>query len=128
MAAVTGALIVDTHFILWQRIKPQFLTRAERDLIDNASVRHISVVSLWEIAMLFGLGRVPADDQLLEVPQGFDLLPVGLHHCRAYAILPPHHRDPFDRMLLAQAQSEQIPLLTRDRAMAAYHGQVTILP
>jgi PIN domain nuclease of toxin-antitoxin system len=119
--------LVDTHFILWLRVAPRHLTRGERAVLDNAPSRHVSIVSLWEIAIMVTVGRIPPDDHLLETPAGFDLLPVREAHCKAYAALPMHHRDPFDRMLIAQAQSEQVPLLTRDRAMTAYGEQVTIL-
>jgi PIN domain nuclease of toxin-antitoxin system len=121
-------LLVDTHFILWTRIAPKNLTRRERNILIEASIRHISVVSLWEIAILLGGGRVPNDDRLLEVPEGFTLLPIRQDHCKLLATLPRHHRDPFDRMLIAQAQCEGLLLLTRDRAMEAYREYATILP
>jgi PIN domain nuclease of toxin-antitoxin system len=123
-----SAILVDTHYIIWQRTKPGSLTAAERDILDNAVIRQVSIVSIWEIAMLQGLGRVPVDPRLLEVPSGFDLLPVRLPHCQAYAGLALHHRDPFDRMLVAQARSENLTLVTRDRPMQAYRQSVTILP
>jgi PIN domain nuclease of toxin-antitoxin system len=128
MAKVTRAVLVDTHVVLWLRINPRLLRQNERDVIAAASVRYISMVSIWEIAILMGLGRAPPDHALLGPPEGFDLLSIGLDHCVAYAQLPRHHRDPFDRMLLAQAQTENVPLLTRDRMMAAYGGLVTLLP
>lgn len=127
MAQVTSPILVDTHFILWLRVDPRQLTRGERAILDNAPLRHVSIVSLWEIAIMLTVGRIRPDDHLLETPVGFDLLPVRAEHCRAYASLPMHHRDPFDRMLIAQAQSEHIPLLTRDRAMTAYRKEATIL-
>jgi len=127
MAEVTTSILVDTHFILWLRVAPRTLTRAERALIDTAISRHVSIVSLWEIAIMQTVGRLRRDDHLLEIPPGFDLLPLRQEHCVAYAALPLHHRDPFDRMLIAQAQSEQVPLLTRDRAMMAYREQAAIL-
>jgi PIN domain nuclease of toxin-antitoxin system len=128
MVTPGGAILVDTHYVIWQRTKPQLLTAGERDIFDNAVARHVSIISIWEIAMLQGLGRVPLDPRLLEVPPGFDLLPVRLPHCRTYAGLPLHHRDPFDRMLVAQAQSENLTLVTRDRPMQGYRQSVTILP
>lgn len=128
MVMPSGAILVDTHYVIWQRTKPRSLTTAERDILDNAVIRYVSIVSIWEIAMLQGLGRVPVDPRLLEVPPGFDVLPVRVSHCRAYAGLPLHHRDPFDRMLVAQAQSENLTLVTRDRPMQAYRQSVTILP
>jgi PIN domain nuclease of toxin-antitoxin system len=127
VAQVTSPILVDTHFILWLRVAPRQLTRGERAVLDNAPSRHVSIVSLWEIAIMVTVGRIPPDDHLLETPVGFDLLPVRETHCKAYAALPMHHRDPFDRMLIAQAQSEQVPLLTRDRRMTAYAEQATIL-
>lgn len=127
MAALTAAILVDTHFILWLRITPQILTRDEREVLDRTPVRHISAVSLWEIAILLERGRVPYDDRLLQVPEGFDLLPIRPQHCRVLAVLPRHHRDPFDRMLVAQAKSEAVPLLTRDAALAAYREEAMIL-
>jgi PIN domain nuclease of toxin-antitoxin system len=126
MAQVT-AILVDTHFILWLRVAPRTLTRGERAALDNAPTRHVSIVSLWEIAILVTVGRIPPDDRLLETPVGFDLLPVREEHCKSYAVLPMHHRDPFDRMLVAQARSERIPLLSRDRRIAAYGDEATIL-
>jgi PIN domain nuclease of toxin-antitoxin system len=126
MAKVT-AILVDTHFILWQRIAPRQLTRGERAILEEATTRQISIVSLWEIAVMMTAGRLPSDEHLLETPPGIELLPVISDHCKAYAALPMHHRDPFDRMLIAQAQTEQVPLLTRDRAMTAYAEHAAIL-
>src|SRR5580704_7986707 len=110
-----AAVLIDTHFVLWLRMAPHELSGGERNVIDTASAVFVSVVSFWEIAILLGRGRIPnGDDRLLDVPNGLDLLPITADHCRAAAKLPHHHRDPFDRMLVAQAQSEQVPLLTRD--------------
>lgn len=92
-----------------------------------APALRISVVSLWEIAIMQTIGRLPLDDHLLEVPPGFDLLTVSAAHCKVYARLSMHHRDPFDRMLVAQAQSEGVLLLTRDRRLLAYAGEAEIL-
>jgi PIN domain nuclease of toxin-antitoxin system len=103
------------------------LTAGERAMLDDAALRHVSIVSLWEIAVMMTVGRLPPDGQLLEAPQGFELLPIRGEHCTVYSRLPLHHRDPFDRMLIAQAQSEQLPILTRDRAMLSYAEQATIL-
>lgn len=127
MAEVIGPVLIDTHFILWLRVEPLRLTAGERAVIDGASSRLVSIVSLWEIAIAQTARRLPRDEHLLETPPGFDLLPVHVQHCKAYASLPMLYRDPFDRMLVAQAQSEQLPLLTRDRAVAAYHEHATIL-
>jgi PIN domain nuclease of toxin-antitoxin system len=127
MAEVTGSILVDTHFILWLRVAPRALTRSERDLIENCPRLHVSIVSFWEIAIMQTVGRLRKDTALLETPPGFELLTVRQTHCRAYAALPIHHRDPFDRMLIAQAQVEHVPLLTRDRRIADYSSDATIL-
>jgi PIN domain nuclease of toxin-antitoxin system len=89
-------------------------------VLSAASVRFVSVVTLWEIATLIRLGRIADDERLLDLPTGFDLLPVQPEHCREYAKLQQIHRDPFDRMLIAQAKTERVPLITRDRNIALY--------
>jgi PIN domain nuclease of toxin-antitoxin system len=117
---MTPAILVDTHFILWVRIAPQLLTDGERRALGAAGSRYVSIVTLWEIAILMALGRVGENLRLLEVPDGFDLLPVTPEHCTALITLPKLHRDPFDRMLIAQARTEQLLLLTRDKAIIDY--------
>ena len=115
-----AAILVDTHLILWARIAPERLTIGERRTLDDARVCYISAASLWEIAILMALDRIAHDQRLLDIPDGFDLLPVLPDHCRALVALPRRHRDPFDRMLIAQARAEHLALLTRDRAIIAY--------
>jgi PIN domain nuclease of toxin-antitoxin system len=117
---LTTAILVDTHIVLWVQIAPQRLTTEERRLLDNAESRYVSAVTLWETAILMALGRVANDQRLLEIPEGFDLLPVRADHCKALLILPRRHRDPFDRMLIAQASAEHLALLTRDKAIIDY--------
>ena len=117
---MTAAVLVDTHILLWMRTAPPKLSDRERQILDEAQLRYVSAVNVWEIALLMSLGRVGRHDLLLDVPEGFDLLPIRPVHCRAMLDLPRHHRDPFDRMLIAQAVTEQLPLLTRDRAIARY--------
>jgi PIN domain nuclease of toxin-antitoxin system len=124
---VNGGLLVDTHIFVWTRLGPHRLTVGESHALDEARTRFVSAVSLWEIAILQSLRRIELDPELLKIPVEFDFLPVQPDHCKAVLGLPMHHRDPFDRMLIAQAQCEQVPLLTRDRAMTAYSQQATIL-
>jgi len=124
---VIAEIIVDTHLILWMLTAPEQLTPGERDVIANAGVRLLSVGSLWEIGILIGLGRIKNDPRLMEVPAGFRLLPVTSPHCKNFAALPRHHKDPFDRMLIAQAAVERVSLLTRDQAMLAYAGIAQIV-
>ena len=115
-----AALLVDTHLVLWARIAPERLKPGERRALDDAPSCYVSAVSLWEIAILMALDRVARDERLFAVPDGFDLLPVLPDHCRALLALPRRHRDPFDRMLIAQARAERLALLTRDSAIIAY--------
>jgi len=117
---VIAAILVDTHLFLWARVTPERLTTGERRALDNARLCYVSAASLWEIAILMALERIAQDQRLLTVPDGFDLLPVLPDHCKALVALPRVHRDPFDRMLIAQARAEHLALLTRDRAISAY--------
>ena len=115
-----AAILVDNHLVLWARVAPERLTTGERGALDDARSCYISAVSLWEIAILMALDRIAPDQRLLAVPDGFELLPVLPDHCKALVALPQRHRDPFDRMLIAQARAEHLPLLTRDNAIIAY--------
>lgn len=124
---MNGGLLIDTHILLWARTEPEKLTAGERNTLISAPLRYVSAVCLWEFAILMGLGRIEANAGLLEVPTGYDLLPISHEHCKALLELSRHHRDPFDRMLIAQARSERIPLLSRDRRIAAYGDEATIL-
>jgi len=120
---VTPSLLVDTHLLIWMRVEPGRLTAGEREAIDGAASRFISAVTLWEIAVLQNLGRLPADGRLLEIPKHFELLPIQPAHCAEYAMLPMIHKDPFDRMLIAQARSEHLILVTRDSTIPKYGKQ-----
>lgn len=122
-------VLIDTHFVLWLRMEPQKLTPVERQILDSSLIVFVSAVSLWEIAMLLGRGRIPnGNQQLLNLPASMAWLPVKPEHCKTVAALPRLHRDPFDRMLVAQAQHDGLSLMTRDRAMQRYGQFVTILP
>jgi PIN domain nuclease of toxin-antitoxin system len=98
--------------------------------IDAAEIVFVSAASIWEIAIKAGAGKLE-----VEVPSalsgieasGFDELPVRSAHAAAAAELPQHHRDPFDRLLVAQAVSEPLVLLTVDRALAPYASLVRVL-
>jgi len=117
---MSRGLLVDTHILLWMRAAPERLLDSERRRLDTASARFVSAASFWEIGILIGLGRISDEPRLYEVPQGFDLLPITPTHCQDLSRLPPLHRDPFDRMLIAQARTEALALLTRDAKIADY--------
>ena len=114
------ALLLDTHIFLWLRVAPTKLTERERAIIDTAPRRCVSVVTFWEIALLVSLGRIDNDPRLMALPQGVDLLPLQPGHCLELIALPQIHRDPFDRMLIAQARVENLMLVTRDAKITSY--------
>ena len=123
------AILIDTHIFLWMRTSPRRLSDREQDAIKTASARYVSVVSLWETGILMSLRRVAADDRLFRVPAGFELLGILPEHYAALSSLPQRHRDPFDRMLIVQAKTENLVLITRDRAIAAYRSAgLSVLP
>ncbi len=122
-------LLLDTHLLLWALAQPDKLSAATRKQIAGAEV-YISAASLWEISIKVGLGKLAADpDQILEAiePAGFLLLPVTAEHAVKVAKLPALHKDPFDRMLAAQASVEPMILLTNDEALRGYGSFVTIV-
>lgn len=120
-------LLLDTHIFLWFIMGSPHLTEVARSLIEDESNRKfISVASLWEIAIKSSIGKLNLSapfDQLM--PQqlsinGFELLPIELAHLAIVATLPFHHRDPFDRLLIAQAIAEKMPVMSNDLAIDAY--------
>jgi PIN domain nuclease of toxin-antitoxin system len=116
-------LLLDTNVFLWALTSPHRLSAATTEAIETTENRvYVSVVSPWEIAIKTSKGTLPAFDdfghQLEEM--GFDLLSIALTHTKAVESLPHHHRDPFDRMLIAQAQAEDLTLVTSDRTIRRY--------
>jgi PIN domain nuclease of toxin-antitoxin system len=123
-------LLLDTHLLLWAAGEPERLSEAARARIeDPANALLFSAASLWEIAIKAALGRTdfvvePARLHRGLVENGYAELPIRAAHAVAVAALPPLHRDPFDRLLVAQAQVEDIALMTSDAAVAAYPGPI----
>ena len=122
--------ILDTHVFLWWNMDDPQLSATLREIIsDGRNELYLSAVSTWEIAIKAGRGRLilPAPppayvpDRL--ILHGFQPLPISLSHALHVYSLPDHHRDPFDRLLIAQAQLEDIPILTADPIMARYDVQ-----
>ena len=116
-------LLLDTHILLWWLADDAALTTAARDLIrEPENVIFVSAVSLWEIRLKQSLKklRLPEDFEDKLASEGFENLPLMAAHTRQVAKIEWHHRDPFDRMLIAQAQIAQLRLLTADGALRAY--------
>lgn len=123
-------LLLDTHLVLWAMQDAPALSAAARDWLDRAEVVYVSAASLWEISIKAGLGRLDIDSEQLEKnlsAAGFQQLAISWNHATQLRKLPPLHRDPFDRMLVAQAMSEPLRLLTHDAALAAYTDLVTLV-
>lgn len=116
-------LLLDTNVLLWALIEPGRLSAATADAIGTTKNRiYFSVISPWEISIKVSRGNLPAFDDIgpLLDDMGFDLLPVSLTHAKGIESLPHHHRDPFDRMLIAQARIEGLTLVTSDRDIRRY--------
>ena len=116
-------LLLDTHVFLWWLADDQRLDAERRGAIaDPDSLVHVSAVTIWEVAIKEAHGRIEVDGDLVEEIErgGFLELPVSAAHAAAGGRLPPHHGDPFDRMLVAQAREEGLTLVSRDRILAAY--------
>ncbi|MGB7565774.1 MAG: type II toxin-antitoxin system VapC family toxin [Prochlorococcaceae cyanobacterium] len=126
-------LLLDTHLVLWWLGDHPQLPKAAVELILNPDNEvHVSQASLWEMAIKRSLGRLEVNLAKLEraIPaQGFRWLPIRNQHLLAVAELEtsPVHRDPFDRLLVAQSRVEPLLLLTADRQLAAYGPTVTVL-
>jgi PIN domain nuclease of toxin-antitoxin system len=115
-------LLVDSHALLWFVAGDRRrVSAALRARIEAAEVM-VSMASLWEIAIKVALGKLDVPDDLPErVRQlGFELLPIASDHAWRVRSLPHHHGDPFDRLLIAQAQLEQLPIVTADAAFDDY--------
>jgi len=122
-------LLLDTQIVLWALAGHRRLPREARRLIEDHEAI-VSAASIWEIAIKVSIGRLDADPaavrQALE-PSGFEELPVTGEHAARVAVLPSHHRDPFDRLLVAQSLAEQLVLLTSDAQLAPYGAHVRVI-
>ncbi|HEV8144871.1 MAG TPA: type II toxin-antitoxin system VapC family toxin [Bryobacteraceae bacterium] len=121
-------LLLDTHVLLWWLANDAQLSKRARSAIVEADKIYVSAASVWEIAIKSASGklRAPADLEGLMASNGFLELPISIAHASAAGKLPRLHPDPFDRMLVAQAQIESLTLLTNDRALKAYGGQIML--
>lgn len=123
-------LLLDTHILLWVMRDAEELSPTARTMIERAQSVHVSSVSLWEVAIKAALGKLalaPASLEAAAREAGFVPLPVTWTHALAVHGLPLLHRDPFDRMLIAQAVSEPMHLITADGGLARYSSLVTVV-
>ena len=119
--------LLDTHTLIWWMTTDPHLSRSARTLIEQEStISLVSAASAWEIATKVRLGRLPAAADLVEgfvddiKRQRMEILAVSAEHGIRAGLLPGPHKDPFDRMLIAQAQAENVPILSNDRALDGY--------
>ncbi|MGH8071972.1 MAG: type II toxin-antitoxin system VapC family toxin [Candidatus Entotheonellia bacterium] len=120
-------LLLDTHAFLWFVLgDAQLSNTAKSYILDSAHAKLISPASYWEIAIKVSIGKYILNASYELFTQrgiegnGFEILPIELKHTVALTTLPFHHRDPFDRLLIAQAMAEQIPIISNDPAFDAY--------
>jgi PIN domain nuclease of toxin-antitoxin system len=126
-------LLLDTHVFLWLQTEPERLGDRLTLVEDRATTLLMSAASSWEIALKYGLGRLP----LPEPPDryvptrmraiGAEALPIEHSHALAVAALPALHRDPFDRLLIAQAEATGATVLTADPAVAQYPAETLLV-
>ena len=123
-------LLLDTHVLLWVLADDPALSAEGRALIGRAETVYVSAVSVWEVSIKAALGKLRIDqDGFLEGlrESGFSPLAISWDHAAAVRQLPDYHRDPFDRLLIAQALAEPLRLLTHDHALARYSELVTLV-
>jgi len=122
-------LLLDTHILLWWLSDSERLPSLARSTLRGSEAAcFVSAATLWEIGIKRALGKleVPAELAPVVAEEGFHGLAISFAHAERAACLPPHHRDPFDRMLVAQAQVEGLTLMTADERFRAY--DVDIFP
>jgi|SRR5215469_6081380 len=116
-------LLLDTNAFLWWRdASPRLPGRVRNQIGDPENEILVSIVSFWEIAIKCGLGKLHFldDFEAVMAEEEFDLLGINYAHLRSLDYLPLHHRDPFDRLLIAQSIAENLPVATDDKVFANY--------
>ncbi len=124
-------VLVDTHVWIWSLADPSRLSAESRSLLSSSrNVVYLSAASAWELAIKAALGKIELPEPVeTYVPtrmarQGITALPITHTHALRVSTLPPHHRDPFDRLLIAQALVERLPILTADAVFDRYDVEV----
>ena len=129
-------ILLDTHIAIWAILQPEKLSRdAARWIIDPSNTIYVSIIGLWEIAIKRSTGRQAMGDPVPPVElaaaefaaTGFELLPISPSQLARVESMAYHHRDPFDRLMVAQAAAEGMTFLTADRPLAAYGSHVRVM-
>jgi len=119
-------ILLDSHVALWWLEDSGSLGARTRELIEHADEAFFSAVTPWELGMKRALGKLTMPDGLADALASGGFIPLGIsvQHAERAPVLPPHHRDPFDRMLIAQAQLEALTLVSADASFDAYEVEV----
>ena len=115
--------LLDSHSLLWTIFQPDKLSTEAQEIIhDQNNIICVSLISLWEISIKQNIGRLDIPEKFFEVVSqgGFEIIPLTMPEIEQYRTLPLHHRDPFDRMLIIQAQQQKLILITRDSEIGKY--------
>ncbi|HMO63167.1 MAG TPA: type II toxin-antitoxin system VapC family toxin [Ferruginibacter sp.] len=124
------AFLLDTHTVLWYLNGDSQLSIKAKQVIDDSAVKKFfSIASCWEIAIKTGLNKIRIEysfDEMLQKlsPFGFSLLHIELHQLKVIQTLPFYHRDPFDRLLIAQSLSENLTIVSKDKNFSLYPVQL----
>lgn len=119
---MTRRFLADTHILLWSwHARPELPGRYV-DILQSDAIVHVSIATIWEISIKAGLGKLKTIDRVADriSQSGFRLLPIAAEHAEFVRVLPHNHRDPFDRMLIAQAMCENLTLMSVDPTFSAY--------
>ena len=122
--------LLDTNVLLWVMENNPLLTQKAKDIIVNRENDiYVSIACFWEISIKLSIGKLDLTRSLDEIiraiePLGFTLLPISLDAVRLIRNMPFHHRDPFDRLIIAQAQALDITIITKDRKFESYNVKV----
>jgi len=121
-------LLLDTHaFLWWLAESPKLKPEARRAIADTTALVHVSAVTVWEITIKAQLDRLDPGTERIDqeiVANGFVELPISAYHALVAGKLPLHHNDPFDRMLIAQAQVENLVVITHDKVFSDYEVNI----
>jgi len=124
-------LLLDTHILIWLINGNKNLSQTARQVIeDESNSLHLSIASLWEITIKTSIGKLELGIPLEQIttnfslPSGMEILPIHLPHLLILQALPFHHRDPFDRLLISQAKSESLTLVSEDNMFKQYEVEM----
>lgn len=124
-------ILLDTHIFLWAFQNPHLLSPTALELMnDPKNELFLSIASVWEIQIKMDVGKMKFEQPLAEIIEfqqrvnNIQILPIELRHIYALSDLPMHRRDPFDRLLIAQSNAEQMPILSADAIFDQYNAQI----